>query len=334
MRQVLPVVGAAIGAYFGGAQGAQIGWAIGSIVGNAVDPQVIKGPSIGDLATQTSQEGVPRPIVFALSQPISGNIVMCSNPKIVTKRQRQGKGGPVTETQSVYRSYAIGICEGPNIVLVRVWSNGKLVYDARPGQPDPGNAKFLQNAVFHAGDWDQMPDGNMQAVFGAANVPAMRGTAYVAWHDVDLTSQGGAVPQYVFQVMRCEGQLLTSRPYALELESALAPSADVALVRIEQQPFAWSNITPRADLLDIQVFGGSQSYSYTPPENVTMTADILDIQVFGGAKSYSYTPPENVAAVADILDIQVFGGAVNYAIGDRDVNNVKVSADILDITLG
>ena len=78
MRQVLPVVGAAIGAYFGGAQGAQIGWAIGSIVGNAVDPQVIKGPSIGDLAAQTSQEGVPRAIVFGLSQPISGNIVMCS----------------------------------------------------------------------------------------------------------------------------------------------------------------------------------------------------------------------------------------------------------------
>lgn len=216
MRQVLPVVGAAIGAYFGNGEGAQIGWAIGSVVGNAVDPLVIKGPSIGDIAQQTSQEGVPRPIVFALSQPISGNIVACGLPVIVTKTSSQGKGGPETTSQSVYRTYAIAMCEGPITEVVRAWNNGKLVYDIRPGQPDSGNAAFLQNADIFLGDFDQMPSAQLEAKFGVGNVPAMRGTAYIAWHDIDLTSVGGAVPQYIFQVMRCEGELLTSQPYPLE----------------------------------------------------------------------------------------------------------------------
>ncbi len=89
-RQVLPIIGAAIGAYFGGSQGAQIGWAIGSMVGNAVDPLVVKGPQIGDIAQQTSQEGVPRPIVFALSPPMAGNIVACSDPVIKKKKEKSG----------------------------------------------------------------------------------------------------------------------------------------------------------------------------------------------------------------------------------------------------
>lgn len=332
MRQVLPVVGAIIGAYFGGAQGAQWGWAIGSVIGNAVDPLVIKGPSIGDLTQQTSQEGVPRPIVYGLSQPISGNIVMCSQPKIVTKRQRQGKGGPVTETQSVYRSYAIGICEGPDVQLIRVWANGKLVYDARPGGNSSNNAKFIQNAVFHNGDYDQMPDSGMMAIFGSSNTPAMRGTAYLAFHDVDLTSQGGAVPQYVFQVMRCEGTLYTSRPYALEAENGVVPSTAVNLVRPEPQPFPENEVTVGASLLAIDVFGGSQSYSYSY-EAATMGASLLDINVFGGRQDYTYSY-EAATMGAALQSIELFGGEVDYSFGgDGSTENVTVSASLLEITL-
>lgn len=333
MRQVLPVIGAAIGAYFGGAQGAQIGWAIGSYVGNAVDPLVIKGPSIGDLTQQTSQEGTPRPIFFALSQPVSGNIVMCSQPKIVKKKESSGKGGgPVTEVQTVFRSYAVAIGEGPNVQLIRCWSNGKLVYDVRPGQVI-NNAPFLATGVFHNGDYDQMPDSHMQAVFGVANTPAMRGTCYVAFHDVDLTSFSGAVPQYIFQVMRCEGQYLTSRPYALELESDMAPNAVPTRIRLEPQPTLGSPMTAPATLVSVELFGGSETYSYDPPEDMTMDADLVSVELFGGAKSYNYTPPEKLTVGADIVSVELFGGAVTYAIGNRDVNNMQVSADLVSITL-
>lgn len=330
MRQVLPVVGAAIGAYFGGSTGAQIGWAIGSVVGNAVDPQVIKGPSIGDLAAQTSQEGVPRPIVFALSQPVSGNIVMCTTPRIVTKRQRQGKGGPVTETQSVYRSYAVAICEGPNVQLIRVWSNGKLTYDARPGQPDPGNAKFLANAVFHSGDWDQMPDSHMQAAFGAANTPAMRGTAYIAWHDIDLTNQGGAVPQYVFQVMRCEGQLLTSRPYAVEVEDDA--NNDMRLFRFhhqDQPQIRQDNIQINMALISISRFGSAVTYNAPNVDKVNVTMSMLSISRFGSEVNYNAPNVDKVNVSMGVLSITRFGSEVSYAVPYESLSN---NMTVLSIT--
>lgn len=231
-RQVLPVVGAAVGAWFGGAKGAQWGWMIGSLVGNIVDPQVIKGPSLGDFAQQTSQEGMPRAIVFGLSPPLGGNVCATSTPKVVKKKQRQGKGGPVTETENVYRTYGISVCEGPITGFLRVWRNGVLVYDARPdadASMAAQNTEFLKTARFFLGGYNQMPSPDLETVYGVGNTPAMRGTAYMVMANEDLTDMRGAIPQYAFQVMRCEGSYLTSRPYAIEStdsgESSVLPTS-------------------------------------------------------------------------------------------------------------
>lgn len=200
-RQVLPVVGAIIGGYIGGPQGAQIGWAIGSVVGNAVDPQVIRGPSIGDIANQTSQEGVPRPIVFGLSQPIAGNVIASGPPRVVKTQQSQGKGGPKVETESVYRTYAIGVCEGEH-TFVRVWKNSQLVYDiSESSQLTPmQNAKFLEVARFFDGTFTQNPSPDLESIFGVGTTPAHRGTCYMVMADDDLTDMRGAIPQFTFQV--------------------------------------------------------------------------------------------------------------------------------------
>lgn len=74
-RQVLPIVGAIVGAFFGAPQ---IGYAIGSIIGNAVDPEIIKGPKIGDAGIQTSAEGVSRPVVFGIAA-VMGNVIARGN---------------------------------------------------------------------------------------------------------------------------------------------------------------------------------------------------------------------------------------------------------------
>lgn len=195
-RVVLPVVGAIVGSFYGNPQ---LGWAIGSAIAGAVDPQIVKGPSIGEVSQQTSQEGVPRPIVYALSPPIPGNIIATSDPKIVRRRERQGKGGPKVETESVYRTYAIGVCEGPIIGFNRVWRNGMLVYDSAAGD-SAENLSFLQRARFFTGDWDQDPSPDLEALFGIGTTPAHRGTAYMVMADDDLTDMRGSIPQYAFQV--------------------------------------------------------------------------------------------------------------------------------------
>ena len=131
-RQVLPIVGYAIGAYFGGPWGAAIGQAIGTAVGNAVDPLIIDGPKIGDVAQQTSSEGVYQPIYFGTTQG-AGNII-AQGPNVIRKRrQSQGKGGgPITVTETLYKTFAIRIGvswtgEQGITGISRIWENGKLV---------------------------------------------------------------------------------------------------------------------------------------------------------------------------------------------------------------
>lgn len=199
------VVGGVIGFYVGGPQGAQIGWMLGSAVGGYVDPQHLQGPKLGDIPIQTSQEGVPRPIVYGSPQPFPGNLIQ-AGPKIkVATHERQGKGGPVIDGEEVYQSYAIRICEGPATVI-QVWRDGKLVLDRTgAGYIDGDGLVFQSKALFYTGTDDQQPDPTLESLpaangGGAGNVPAYVGTAYMVVVNDNLTQTGGRIPNYEFRM--------------------------------------------------------------------------------------------------------------------------------------
>jgi len=198
---VLGGVGAVVGFIYGGPAGARWGFAIGSTIGSIVDPGTIKGPSIGDIGQQTSQEGGPRPIIFVRSPPIAGNVIAQSEPRIVKSKQG-GKGGPKVVTESVFRTYAVGVCEGPISGFRRIWRNNVLVYDGTddPGLPADDSAAFLEKARLFLGTYDQDASPDLEAIFGAGTTPAHRGTAYLVMADEDLTDLRGAIPQWTFEV--------------------------------------------------------------------------------------------------------------------------------------
>ena len=203
-RQVLPIVGAVIGGIYGGPQGAQWGYAIGSVIGNAVDPQVIKGPKLGEAGLQTSAEGVFRPIVFGTGA-VKGNVICRGNRQIKKKRDQQGKGGPVTETERVYWTFAVRICEAKDdtggIGLLRIWEDEKLVYDVTPeSQIVEESAEFANRFRFYNGSDSQLPDPDLEAFKGAGNVPAYRGTAYAVFPAYDLTDTGERIKDYRWEV--------------------------------------------------------------------------------------------------------------------------------------
>lgn len=179
--------------------------------------------ALGDISRQTAKEGDPRTIVWGRVRPIGGNIIHCQTPVkrwVVTSTSTGGKGGgkkkQEQKTEHVYRTYAIGVCEGPITAFSRIWRNNKLVYDARG--TDWGarnNGVFLRSFRLYLGGWTQMPDPTLQSIWGAGNVPAYRGTAYMVSIDEDLTDQGGMVPQWQFEVERAEYVASTSKLYGL-----------------------------------------------------------------------------------------------------------------------
>ncbi len=225
-------VGAVVGFWVTGGNpaGAKWGWMIGSSIGGAyaASQQVIPGPQIGEIQQQTAQEGSPMPIVFGRSHPIAGNIIASGEPQIIKKRERQGKGGPKVESESAYRTYAVGFCEGPITAFLQVWRNNTLVYNAE----DPGmtaeNAEFLKYARFFTGGWDQMPSPDLEAVRGAGNVSAYRGRAYMVLAKEDVTDQRGAWSQWKVRVFRGAAATYTTPPYPVYLadgyDSAFVPT--------------------------------------------------------------------------------------------------------------
>lgn len=242
-RQVLPIVGAIVGGYLGGPQGAQIGFAIGSLVGNAVDPQIINGPKIGEAGLQTSAEGVYRPIVYGTG-PVKGNIISRGNRQIHTQRETQGKGGPVTETERVYWTFAIRISEGPIGGILRVWQDEKLVYDVTPSSTIPAeSAEFLDRCRFYLGDEAQLPDPDLEAFMGMGNVSAYRGSSLAIFPNFDLTDYRERIPDFRFEVSN-----EAASPYSylalLHMDEKFTDTSEH--LRDEMDPARWS---PGGDLI-------------------------------------------------------------------------------------
>jgi hypothetical protein len=213
------VIGGAIGYFFGGPAGFQVGWMIGSAVGGYVDPDVIKGPKLTDAQDVRVQEGAPVPFGYG-TFVVGGNVIQCGPLDEHKHRERTGKGGgPVQETFSYTRTVAIGLCEGEVGGILRIWADGKLMYDARdPAEwPDAADdiramavdsAKFRTGFTFYPGSETQDPDPTLQALDtswggGYGNVPAYRGLAYVVFRDYDCTDRSGAIPQFRFEVACC-----------------------------------------------------------------------------------------------------------------------------------
>lgn len=245
--------------------------------------------SIGDISKQTAKEGEPRTIVWGRVRPIGGNIIHCQTPvkrRVVTSTSSGGKGGGKKKqeqwTQHVYRTYAIGVCEGPISAFSRIWRNNKLVYDGRGTEwGTKNNGVFLKGFRLYLGGWSQMPDPTLQSIWGAGNVPAYRGTAYIVAINEDLTDQGGMVPQWLFEVERAEGRYLTSLPYAVEDEQETAGGISVRRLR---DPFLRSEQIEQADgAISVQgLIFRSQLFEYRQLDEVS---GLISVQGLAHRKS-------------------------------------------------
>lgn len=275
--------------------------------------------SIGDISKQTAKEGDPRVIVWGRVRPIGGNIIHCQEPQkrwILSYGDSGGKGGNSKKqkiyTEHVFRTYAIGICEGPISGITRIWKNGTLVYDARGNAWGAANNHiFLRDAKIYLGGWDQMPCPDLQAIWG--DVPAYRGTAYIVFINQDLTQMSGAVPQYQFEVERAEGVYLTSKPYAVEnVESG---SGDFRAQRLRNPEIqSEANEQLSSNFAAVSLYGYEQMVEYEEIESVAGGVSAQALAVYGPPV---IRPSDQLEGGVSAQAMAVRNGLIKYTLNDH-----------------
>ena len=206
---ILGAAGAAIGGSIGGAilgvSAATIGGVIGSTIGSVVDSwivsslaptQRIEGARLDMLRITSASEGAVIPRLYGRMR-MGGNIIWATDFREETKTTTQGGGkgggggGKVKTTEYLYyASFAVALCEGPITGIGRIWADG--------------NPMDLSGVTWrwYPGDEAQTADPYIAARMGAANTPAYRGTAYVVFEELALSTYGNRLPQLSFEVFR------------------------------------------------------------------------------------------------------------------------------------
>ncbi|MCV2871099.1 glycoside hydrolase/phage tail family protein [Defluviimonas sp. WL0050] len=212
---LLSAAGAAIGGGFGGSilglSGAVIGRAIGATLGRAIDQRLMGSGSrtvetgrIDRFRLTAASEGAPVGQVWGRMR-IAGQVIWASRfTEHVTTSGGGGKGAPSQPTVREFSysvNVAVALCEGEITRVGRIWADGIEI------------SRDDVTMRVYSGAEDQLPDPKMEAVEGAGNVPAYRGTAYIVFEDLDLSRFGNRVPQFSFEVLRAaQGDAIDAEP--------------------------------------------------------------------------------------------------------------------------
>lgn len=200
-RLGLAVTGAIVGSYFGQPG---LGFALGSLAGSMLFPgegMTSEGPRLSDLAVTGSGFGGMIPIPFGTMR-MSGNIVWATPIQEERNKQKMGGkgGGPqsTSVTYAYYGNFAVVFGEGVAVDVLRIWADGKLIYDQKSGSS--GARLEDLNFRFYPGDEEQLPDPLIESYVGVGNTPAHRGLAYIVFERMPLAPYGNRIPNITAEI--------------------------------------------------------------------------------------------------------------------------------------
>ena len=174
---LLSAAGAAVGGSIGGTlmglSMVAVGRFAGAAMGRVIDQrlmgqgsEVVETGRIDRFRLTGSGEGDAIGQVFGRMR-IGGQVIWATHFKETSVTTGGGKGGPSkpkTRDYSYSIGLAIGLCQGEIGGVARVWADGVEV------------AVDDLNMRIYTGSRDQLPDPLIEAVEGAGQVPAYRGT--------------------------------------------------------------------------------------------------------------------------------------------------------------
>lgn len=159
---------------------------------------VQEGPQLGDLNIMSAAYGRPINIGYGTHR-YGGNLIWLKvDDETSTETQsaggKGGGGGSVTTIQRRrFMSFAVSLAEGPKDDFLRIWADGKLIYDKTGtgiGLSDPG----IQ-VRFYRGTETQLPDPLIESIEGVGNVSAHRGLCYIVFERLPGANYGNRPPQ-------------------------------------------------------------------------------------------------------------------------------------------
>jgi len=187
-----------------------VGWLIGSFIGLILFPQKGTqqfGPRLGDLTVTASTYGQPITLAFGTIR-INGNIIWSTG--LIEEENVENFGGKgfltpsnTLTTYTYFSSFAVGLAEGPADDLLRIWADGKLIYDKTGKNLDVSVPELAFR--FYNGSETQVPDTAYEAdivlVTGNSNAtPAHRGLAYIVFERFDLSNFANRIPNITCEV--------------------------------------------------------------------------------------------------------------------------------------
>lgn len=158
-----------------------------------------RGPRLSDLRLTSSAYGKPIPLLEGRFR-LPMNIVWSTGiEEVETKKKVGGKGGggQTDITYSYYASLSGGICAGIVDDVVRMWADGKLMYD-KTGT----TTNVLKDGLtfrFYGGTANQLPDSLIQADKGAS-APGFRDLCHIVFDRMPLADFGNRVPNITVEV--------------------------------------------------------------------------------------------------------------------------------------
>lgn len=224
-------------------------------------------PSMSSYPVQRSNKGTSVPIIYG-TERVAGNILwMGDNHPWVHKSSggggKGGGGGSQVTDQGNRRSFLIGLCEGPAIVL-KMW-RGKTKID-------------LSSATFFRGDGSA--DTGIEALTGEpyTNYP---NTCCAFFNEFEIGS-GGGIPNFTFEVTTAfdPTKIQITTPQELQdMENNM--SADYELVvDLDMTGFDWH---PVGFFEGAPLFTGSLDGRYHTISNLSFTTTQNRIGIFGWA---------------------------------------------------
>ena len=207
-----------------------LGWFIGSTLGSLLSLQDTNtestGPRVTDFRALNSKYGIPINKGYGTSR-MNGNLIWATAVREVATSEKtcvKSSGffgiGATKQCQTVttfqyYQSFAVAFAEGPAADILRIWADGKVIYDNRDGSgivqvvsydPNQSDNPFTnvtwQNVPIrkYLGTSTQLPDTVIAADVGEANCPAYRNLVYVVFSDLDLEQFGFRIPTMTAEI--------------------------------------------------------------------------------------------------------------------------------------